>query len=80
MMNFKAEKGEWFVNTDLSKPLSFGDDEAFLAKDKNKLEDEKSPIMQMLEEIIARLKEQTQKVLERQRENAKKIEKVDIKA
>ena len=50
------------------------------------LKNYKSPLMQMLEEIITRLKEQTQKALERQRENAKKsanitnIEKVDIKA
>lgn len=34
----------------------------------------KSPLMQMLEEIIIRLKEQTQKALERQRENAKKAQ------
>ena len=55
-------------------------------KSKKLEENYKSPLMQMLEEIITRLKEQTQKALERQRENAKKstnitnIEKVDIKA
>ena len=93
MLNFKAEKGEWLVNVDLSKPLSFGEGEDSLLKDiennkknKAKLESYKDPIAQMLEEIITRLKEQTQKALERQRENAKKsanitnIEKVDIKA
>ncbi len=93
MLNFKAEKGEWLVNVDLNKPLSFGEGEDSLLKDiennkknKAKLESYKSPLMQMLEEIIIRLKEQTQKALERQRENAKKsanitnVEKVDIKA
>ena len=56
------------------------------AKEKKLEENYKDPIAQMLEEIITRLKEQTQKALERQRENAKKsanitnIEKVDIKA
>ena len=93
MLNFKAEKGEWLVNVDLNKPLSFGEGEDSLLKDiennkknKAKLESYKDPIAQMLEEIIIRLKEQTQKALERQRENAKKsanitnIEKVDIKA
>lgn len=93
MLNFKAEKGEWLVNVDLNKPLSFGEGEDSLLKDiennkknKAKLESYKDPIAQMLEEIITRLKEQTQKALERQRENAKKsanitnIEKVDIKA
>lgn len=93
MLNFKAENGEWLVNVDLSKPLSFGEGEDSLLKDiennkknKAKLESYKDPIAQMLEEIIIRLKEQTQKALERQRENAKKsanitnIEKVDIKA
>lgn len=93
MLNFKAEKGEWLVNVDLNKPLSFGEGEDSLLKDiennkknKAKLESYKDPIVQMLEEIITRLKEQTQKALERQRENAKKsanitnIEKVDIKA
>ena len=56
------------------------------AKEKKLEENYKDPIAQMLEEIIIRLKEQTQKALERQRENAKKsttitnIEKVDIKA
>ena len=56
-------------------------------REEKKLEENyKDPIAQMLEEIIIRLKEQTQKALERQRENAKKstnitnIEKVDIKA
>lgn len=55
-------------------------------KSKKLEENYKSPLMQMLEEIITRLKKQTQKALERQRENAKKstnitnIEKVDIKA
>lgn len=93
MLNFKAEKGEWLVNVDLNKPLSLGEGEDSLLKDiennkknKAKLESYKDPIVQMLEEIITRLKEQTQKALERQRENAKKsanitnIEKVDIKA
>ena len=93
MLNFKAEKGEWLVNVDLNKPLSLGEGEDSLLKDiennkknKAKLESYKDPIAQMLEEIIIRLKEQTQKALERQRENAKKsanitnIEKVDIKA
>lgn len=93
MLNFKAEKGEWLVNVDLNKPLSLGEGEDSLLKDiennkknKAKLESYKDPIAQMLEEIITRLKEQTQKALERQRENAKKsanitnIEKVDIKA
>lgn len=93
MLNFQAEKGEWLVNVDLNKPLSLGEGEYSLLKDiennkknKAKLESYKSPLMQMLEEIITRLKEQTQKALERQRENAKKsanitnIEKVDIKA
>lgn len=93
MLNFKAEKGEWLVNVDLNKPLSLGEGEDSLLKDiennkknKAKLESYKDPIAQMLEEIITRLKEQTQKALERQRENTKKsanitnIEKVDIKA
>ena len=93
MLNFKAEKGEWLVNVDLNKPLSLGEGEDSLLKyiennkkNKAKLESYKDPIAQMLEEIIIRLKEQTQKALERQRENAKKsanitnIEKVDIKA
>ena len=93
MLNFKAEKGEWLVNVDLNKPLSLGEGEDSLLKDiennkknKAKLESYKDPIAQMLEEIIIRLKEQTQKALERQRENTKKsanitnIEKVDIKA
>ena len=81
------------MNVDLNKPLSLGEGEDSLLKDiennkknKAKLESHKDPIAQMLEEIITRLKEQTQKALERQRENAKKsanitnIEKVDIKA
>lgn len=50
------------------------------------LKNYKSPLMQMLEEIIKMQKELAQKALERQRENTKKsanitnIEKVDIKA
>lgn len=54
--------------------------EAERAKQKKLEKNYKSPLMQLLEEIIARLKEQAQKALERQRENAQKIEKVDIKA
>ena len=85
MLNFKAEKGEWLVNVDLNKPLSFGEGEDSLLKDiennkknKAKLESYKDPIAQMLEEIIIRLKEQTQKALKKRLDTAQ--QKVDIKA
>lgn len=66
-------------------------DGVFYPNDKakaNKLEEEnyKSPIMQLLEEIIARLKEQTQKAVQKRLDNADKAnsaqnsQKVDIKA
>ena len=43
-------------------------------------ENYKDPIMQLLEEILARIKEQTQKALQKQRENMAEKQSVDIRA
>lgn len=81
MLNFKAEKGEWLVNVDLSKPLSFGEGEDSLLKDiennkkiKQSLKATKTLLRKCLKKLSRALKNKPKKPLNDNEKTLKKAQ------